>query len=63
MKNRNSNIEMATTQNGSGCCVPTTSVNEPIINNNDCCEQPIDNSPCCDKSETKAVNVQKTGCC
>lgn len=63
MKNRHSNIEIVTAQNGNGCCAPTTSPNESAINNNDCCEQPADDSPCCDKNETKIINVQKTGCC
>lgn len=29
----------------------------------DCCEQPKDNSSCCDPTATKEVNIAKTGCC
>ena len=56
MKTRNSNKEEL---QESGCC--TITVNKE--KNDPCCEQPTDGSSCCDKSETKEVNSEKTGCC
>ena len=28
-----------------------------------CCEQPVDNTACCDKEVSKKENSVKTGCC
>ena len=43
-----------------GCC-------SSPINKEDkstaCCEQPSDGSSCCNKGETKEINIEKTGCC
>lgn len=63
MKKRNSNIEVPTLQNGGECCTPSTFSSDQVTSNSDCCEKPVDNSACCDKSETKEINIQKTGCC
>ncbi|WP_034041722.1 hypothetical protein [Wocania ichthyoenteri] len=59
MKTSKLNTEETTTQS-SGCCTPTASVKEQ---NTPCCEQPEDGSSCCDKTESKEVNSEKTGCC
>lgn len=56
---RKSNIEERAAQSN-GCCTPTVSTRE---NNDPCCEQPEDGSSCCDKTESKEVNSEKTGCC
>lgn len=44
----------------SACCGPITEVQET---ESSCCEQPTDGSSCCDKSDTKESNSEKTGCC
>ncbi len=46
-------------ENENACCAPTN-VNEKTES---CCAQPTDGSDCCDKSESKVVNAEKTGCC
>lgn len=43
-----------------GCC-STSDVNTG--KNDPCREQPTDDTSCCDSSETKEVNSEKTGCC
>ncbi len=59
MRTRKSNVEETTVQS-SGCCTPT---NNKVEKSDPCCEQPADNTPCCDKTESKEVNAEKTGCC
>lgn len=59
MKTRKINIEEIEIQT-SGCCSTPIESKEK---KESCCEQPIDESSCCDKSETKEVNSEKTGCC
>jgi len=44
----------------SPCCGTSTTVEEA---ESECCEQPTDGSSCCDKSDTKENNSEKTGCC
>jgi hypothetical protein len=56
MKTRNTNKQVETVQQDSGCCEST-----PVQSS--CCEQPTDGSSCCDKDESKEVNIEKTGCC
>jgi hypothetical protein len=58
MKTRKSDTEEVATQE-SGCCTTTVNTKE----NDPCCEQPTDGSSCCDKTESKEVNAEKTGCC
>jgi len=57
MKTRKSNVEEKATQSA-GCC---TATNEPKKEENPCCEQPSDDASCCDKTESKEVNSEKTG--
>lgn len=60
MKTRKLNIENEVLVQENGCCTTTdnkTEVNDP------CCDQPTDDTSCCDKTETKEVNSEKTGCC
>ena len=59
MKTRKLNKEVVELQ-VSECCTSTT-VNNEI--SDPCCEQPTNDSSCCDKSETREVNAEKTGCC
>jgi len=46
-----------------GCCSPAPLSTEKTTSTDACCEQPTDSSPCCDKTASKEVNSQKTGCC
>ncbi|WP_159025420.1 hypothetical protein [Aquimarina sp. Aq78] len=61
MKTRNTNNQVETVQQASGCC-ESTSVQVQSAQNS-CCEQPTDGSSCCDKNESKEINIEKTGCC
>lgn len=61
MKTRKLNIEEEVLGQENGCCTTTTDNNKEV--NDPCCEQPTDGASCCDKTETKEVNSQKTGCC
>lgn len=59
MKLRKSEINESTIE-VSQCCSTETSTakqEEP------CCNQPSDGSSCCDKTESKEANSEKTGCC
>ncbi|EZH73457.1 hypothetical protein ATO12_16080 [Aquimarina atlantica] len=61
MKKRNTNKQVETIQQNSGCCG-----SEPIETQSaqsSCCVQPTDGSSCCDKDESKEINIEKTGCC
>lgn len=60
MKTRNSNSQNEVNQEG-GCCETTLEANETL--DTVCCDQPTDNSPCCDTNQSKEVNSKKTGCC
>ncbi|MDO5977505.1 hypothetical protein [Flavivirga spongiicola] len=62
MKTRNSNTGIETVKQDGGCCGSLLDVVE--TSNQACCEQTTDDgSPCCDKNESKEVNIEKTGCC
>ena len=62
MKTRQLNNKIETVQQTSGCCgAPSLEVKEATQAS--CCEQPTDDLDCCDKTESKAVNSEKTGCC
>lgn len=63
MKKRKSNIGINTIKNEGGCCTPSTAVTEEVVSNEPCCEPPANGSSCCDKNESKEVNIQNTGCC
>jgi len=39
-------------------CCETTTESKKL-----CRDQPVDNTPCCDKSNSKKTNSEKTGCC
>lgn len=63
MKVHTNNLETTSANNeaASSCCAPTVTTEK--ANLDPCCEQPTDGTPCCDKTESKAVNSEKTGCC
>ena len=59
MKKRNPNLRVLKSQE-SQCCTSTAEVSK---NEDPCCEQPSDGTSCCDKTENREVNSEKTGCC
>lgn len=61
MKTRNLSTQIETVKQDGGCC--GSGVETSSIVDQQCCEQPIDGTSCCDTNETKEVNIQKTGCC
>ncbi|MBG6130322.1 hypothetical protein IWQ47_001595 [Aquimarina sp. EL_43] len=61
MKKRNTNKQVEIAEQGSVCCGSTTVQAQSAQSS--CCEQPTDGSSCCDKEESKEINIEKTGCC
>ncbi len=61
MKTRNSNTQIETVKQGDGCCDSPADLKK--TSGESCCEQPVDGLSCCDKDESKEVNIEKTGCC
>lgn len=61
MKTRNTNKQVEIIQQSSVCCGSTPLQTQSAKSS--CCEQPTDGSSCCDKEDSKEINIEKTGCC
>lgn len=61
MKTKKTNKQFEISKQDDGCCGSIVDVIE--TSQTSCCEQPTDGSSCCDKTESKKVNIEKTGCC
>lgn len=54
-------VKVKKAETGNTCCETSNEIKSEKVDS--CCEQPENDSSCCDKNVSKEVNSKKTSCC